>query len=160
MRKSVVTGEIQGSLKADQTWLDLEMLAQAVLTSEDPGFPIEEALKGEEGRGWRASEPGEQTVALLFDRPVMVKGVVLEFREEKTERTQEFLLRWSADGHSFQEIVRQQYNFNEPNGTREVEEYTLNLSDVKTLELKIVPNISGGSARASLARMRVAGTVM
>jgi hypothetical protein len=38
-------------------------------------------------------------------------------------RTQEFVLRWSRDtGHSFREIVRQQWNFSPSGGTREVED--------------------------------------
>jgi hypothetical protein len=60
-------------------------------------------------------------------------------------------LRWSADGgNSFREIVRQQWNFNPPETIREVEEYQVEIASVTALELIIVPNVSGGSARASL----------
>jgi hypothetical protein len=70
--------------------------------------------------------------------------------------TQEFVLRWSGDGgRSFREIVRQQWNFSPPNATREVEEFYVELSDVTTLELVVVPDISRGSARASLKSLRV-----
>jgi len=157
MRKCIVTGEIQGALKEDQTWLDLEMLAQAVLSSENSHHPIEEALKDEPGKGWRANEPGEQTVAIFFDRPVSVNRILVEFQEKERSRTQEFLLRWSADGHVFHDIVRQQYNFSQPGSTVEREEYTVDLWEVKALELKINPDVSRGDAVASLARFRVAG---
>jgi hypothetical protein len=53
-------------------------------------------------------------------------------------------------------LVRQQYNFSPPATTREVEDYTVNLDRVTALELSIVPDISGGEARASLARLQLA----
>jgi hypothetical protein len=65
-------------------------------------------------------------------------------------------LRWSADGgNSFREIVRQQWNFSPPETIREVEEYQVELGSVTVLELVIVPNASGGSARASLKSLRL-----
>ena len=80
------------------------------------------------------------------------------FHEGEQERTQEFVLRWSSDGGlSYREIVRQQYNFSPPDTTREVEDYTVSLDRVTALELSIVPDISGGDARASLARLQLAG---
>jgi len=51
--------------------------------------------------------------------------------------------------------VRQQYNFSPPAATREVEDYDFDLDGVTVLELKIMPDISDGSARASLAQLRV-----
>ena len=38
---------------------------------------------------------------------------------------------------------------------REVENYDVDLDGVTVLELKIVPDISGGSAQASLAQLRL-----
>lgn len=71
-------------------------------------------------------------------------------------RTQEFVLRFSSNrGGPFREIVRQQWNFSPPTSTREVEEYGVELSDVTVLELTIVPNISGGTARASLKSLHL-----
>ena len=71
-------------------------------------------------------------------------------------RTQEFVLRASSNpGGPFQEIVRQQWNFSAPTSTREIEEYRVELSDVTVLELTIVPNVSGGAARASLKSLRL-----
>ena len=78
------------------------------------------------------------------------------FEENETARTQEFVLRWSSDGDdSFREIVRQQWNFSPPQTIREVEEYQVELSNVTVLELIIVPNVSGGAARASLKSLRL-----
>jgi len=82
--------------------------------------------------------------------------ISLVFYESAKERTQEFVLRWSPDGgRSFREIVRQQWNFSRPDTIREVEEYRVELSDVTVLELVIMPDISGGAARASLKSLRL-----
>ncbi|UFS71022.1 discoidin domain-containing protein [Geomonas sp. RF6] len=157
MRKTIIAPEIQGVLPTGEGWLDLEMLAQAELTSESPSHRLEGALR-DGGTGWRAAEPGEQTVRLLFERPLRMTRILLAFREDERERTQEFLLRWSADNSTYHDIVRQQYNFSLPNSTEEVEEYTVDLSGVVALELKIVPDMSGGSARASIAKLKIAGS--
>jgi hypothetical protein len=110
----------------------------------------------EKRRGWRASKPGTQTVRLVFDEPQSLKRIALVFEENDTRRTQEFVLRWSADGgQSFREIVRQQWNFSPPETVRELQEYQVELSDVTVLELIITPDISGGIARASVKSLRV-----
>ena len=94
---------------------------------------------------------------LVFDRPQRVKRLHLEFHEDELERTQQFVLRWSPDGgQSYREIVRQQYNFSPPATTSEREDYAVDLDGVTALELNIVPDISGGPARASLAQLRLA----
>jgi hypothetical protein len=46
-------------------------------------------------------------------------------------------------------------DFSPPNTSREVEEYQFDLSGVTVLELIIVPDISRGSARASLKSLRL-----
>jgi hypothetical protein len=113
-------------------------LAQAEVTSEDESHPIESALKGL-GSGWRASEPGQQTVRLLFDKPLSIRRILLVFQENE-QRTHEFLLRWSSDGgSSYREIVRQQYNFSTPDNTREIEDYEVNLVGLTVLEIKWTP---------------------
>ena len=112
-------------------------------------------MKGEK-RGWRAAKPGIHTIRLIFDEPQRLSRVWLAFEDSEATRTQEFVLRWSRNaGHSFREIVRQQWNFSPPNTTREIEEYHVELSDVTALELVIVPEISRGSARASLRSLRL-----
>jgi hypothetical protein len=157
MRKHIITKGTQDVIPPDQNWLDLENLAQAELTSEDVSHPIESALKPNKGSGWRASEPGQQTVRLLFDKPLRVRRVRLVFHEDEQERTHEFVLRWSPDGgQSYREIVRQQYNFSLPDNTREIEDYAVDLVGLTALELSIVPDISGGRARASIAQLRLA----
>ena len=138
-------------------WMDLERLAEVEVTSEVVDHPIEAALIPGTGSGWLASQPGEQTIRLLFDEPMKLKRIHLVFHGDERERTQEFVLRWSADGgQSYREILRQQYNFSPSVAAREVEDFDVDLDGVTGLELSIVPDISGGSARASLAQLRLA----
>lgn len=157
MRKSMITPATGDAVTAERVWLDLTKIARAELTSEDPSYPIESALNPAGETGWRAAGSGRQTFRLLFDDPLLIRHVYLEFHEDKRQRTQEFVLRCSLDsGRSWREIVRQQYNFSPPDSCREVEEYNVNLAGVTTLELGIIPDISGGDARASLARLLLA----
>jgi hypothetical protein len=156
MRKRQMTPNPLDVPSRDEAWLDLDRLALVEVTSEDKDYPVESALVAGEMRGWRAADSGTQTIRLIFDRPQRLTRISLVFEEIETTRTQEFVLRWSQDGgRSFREIVRQQWNFNPPNSIREVEEYRVELSDVTVLELVIVPDISRGSARASLKSLRL-----
>jgi hypothetical protein len=157
MRKRIIGHDPGEVAAAEPDWMDLDLLAQVEITSEDADYPIESALIPGMGPGWRAAQPGEQTIRLRFDEPRSLRRIHLVFHEDEHERTQEFVLRWSADGgQSYREILRQQYNFSLPAATREVEDYDIELDGVTALELKIVPDISGGSARASLAQLRIA----
>ena len=157
MRKRIIDRSSKEPSSADQDWLDLERLAQVEITSEDAGHPVDSALTAGGGPGWLAGETGEQTIRLLFDEPQALRQIHLVFEEERRERTQEFVLRWSGDGgRSYREILRQQYTFSPPGATREVEDYAVNLQGVTVLELRIVPDISKGDARASLVLLRLA----
>jgi hypothetical protein len=157
MRKRIINRKLQNVSTIDQDWLDLNRLAQVELTSEDAAHPIEAALIPGFESGWRAAQAGEQTIRLLFDAPQRVRRIQLLFHEDKQARTQEFVLSWSPDaGQSYREIVRQQYNFSPPGMMREFEDYTVDLIGVTVLELKIVPDISGGDVRASVAQLRIA----
>ncbi len=157
MRKRVVSPVPQDSPLPDGDWLDVERLAQVEVTSEDAAHPIESALVPGAEPGWRAAQPGRQTVRLIFDRPQGLRRIWLLFIEPDVARTQEFALSWSPDGgRSFKEIVRQQWNFSRPGAIREVEDYHVELSGVTQLELTIVPDQRGGDARAALSQWRLA----
>jgi len=156
MRKRLITPSPQDAPSLDEGWLDLDGMAVVEVTSEDKEHPLESSLVKGEMRGWRAADSGAQTIRLIFDEPQRLKRIALVFEETETERTQEFVLRWSGDGgRSFREIVRQQWGFSPPNSIREVEEYQFELCNVTVLELVIVPDISRGSARASLKSLRL-----
>ncbi len=156
MRKRLITPIPQDAPPRDEGWLDLDGAAVVEVTSEEKDYPVESALVSGEMRGWRAASPGTQTIRLLFDQPQRLRRISLVFEETETERTQEFVLRWSPDGgRSFREIVRQQWNFSPLNTIREVEEYRVEICDVTVVELVIVPDISRGAARASLKSLRL-----
>jgi hypothetical protein len=157
MRKRIISRDTGDVKTSEQNWLDLESLAEVELTSEDASHPIESALKPSGGPGWLALEPGEQTIRLLFDKPLRVRLIRLVFQVDEQDRTQEFVLLWSSNnGQSYREIVRQQFNFNSPHNTLEIEDYVVDLDGLTTLELRIVPDISGGLAHASVSHLCIA----
>jgi hypothetical protein len=157
MRKRQIPPTPPSVPPSGQTWLGVDSAALVEVTSEENGYPIESALLGGETQGWRAAKPGAQTIRLIFDEPQRLRRIWLVFEDSENVRTQEFVLRWSPDnGNSFREIVRQQWNFSLPDSIREAEDYAVELSAVTTLELVIVPDKSGGAARASLASFRLA----
>jgi hypothetical protein len=157
MRKTVAPRRTPADSK-DEGWLDLDRLARVELTSEDPAHPIEAALGGEDAGGWRAAEAGEQSIRILFDAPQRLRRIRLEFEERSEARTQEFALSAWAGGQAppGRVLRRQQYTFSPPTTTLEVETCEVDLDGILGLELMIRPEIGGGPARASLARMRVA----
>jgi hypothetical protein len=157
MRKRIINPVPQQNVSSDQKWLDIEKIAVVEVTSEEEEFPIESALLPGEVSGWRASGQGKQTIRLLFDNPQGLQSIRLKFEELELERTQEYVLRWSPDGgQSYQEIVRQQWNFSPEGATSEIEDYQVELPAVTILELSINPNISDGNAFASLKELRLA----
>ena len=136
MRKSQIKRFPQDAPLRDQERMDLDRIASVEVSSEESDHPIESALILEGRRGWRAANPGVQTIRLIFDEPQKLKRVLLVFEDTKNSRTQEFILRWSPDiQYSSREIVRQQWNFSPPDSVREKEDYAVELSEVKVLEL-------------------------
>lgn len=159
MRKRLIAPTPQKPAKPDRSWLDLEKTASVEVTSEAPGYPIEGALLSDGQRGWRVSEPGTQTIRLLFDQPLTIRAIRLVFKEEETPRTQEFVLRWLPYGAgAWKEVVRQQWNFSPPDTVEECEEYKIELACAAALELSINPDISQTGARASLERLQLSAT--
>ena len=157
MRKRIIAPVQQKTTSPDQDWLNVESLAEVEITSEDAAHPIESALLPGQASGWRAAGPGKQTIRILFYQPQRLRRICLNFVETHTERTQEYVLRWSPDGgQSFREIVRQQWNFSPHGTTGETEDHHVELPAVTVLELSIIPDISGGNAIASLAQLRLA----
>jgi hypothetical protein len=61
-------------------------------------------------------------IRLIFDQPQKLRCISLVFEEIESERTQEFVLRWSGDGGS---------------------SFRVQLFDVNVLELVIKPDIGG-----------------
>ena len=156
MRKRVMSDILEDKSVSTHQWLNVEDLAEVEVSSEDPAHPVEAALIPGASAGWRAGQPGRQTIRLNFDERQMIKHIRLLFEDDEQERTQDFVLRWSPDrGQSFRDVVRQQYNFSAPDSTRECEDYDVELDGVTVLELTIVPDISGAPIHASLVQFRL-----
>jgi hypothetical protein len=157
MRKRIIE-QIQPDVSppSEGDWLQVEDLVKVEVTSEDTEHPIESPLLPNQRTGWRAAEPGKQTIRLMFTHPQQVRRIHLNFLEPTAERTQEYVLRWSTNGgRSFREIVRQQWNFSPQSATSETEDYSVSLSEVTILELSIIPDITGRAAFASMAQLRL-----
>ena len=154
MRKHMT--EDRPNVTDDRSWLDLEQLATVEVTSEDPSHPVEAALVSRSGPGWRASSRGEQTVRLTFDAPQHIRHLRLLFEDADATRTQEFVIRSLTRGDTaYRDVVRQQFTFSSGGASRQQENYDVNLDEVVSLELRIVPNISGGADVATLKEWRV-----
>jgi hypothetical protein len=158
MRKQLVGQETQSASKVlDEKWLDLNELAHVDLTSEDPAYPIENALAaGNSSDGWRASALGPQTIRIHFDKPQAVHRLHLRFVEPEQERAQEFLLSYVRNGGQKREIVRQQWTFSPGGSTEQVENYLVNLADIVSVELVIDPDRGLNRMPATLAELRIA----
>ncbi len=154
LRKIIIAPVKHTASSPTENWLKLEDLATVEVTSELRDHPIEDVFSAE-GTGWRAASPGPQTMRLVFDQAQRIHRIWLVFEEPEIARTQEFLLRWSSDGRNFHDIVRQQWNFS-VNSAREIENYTVELSEVSVLELIIVPDNRDTVTIATLSRFFVA----
>jgi hypothetical protein len=160
MRKEIV-GHSTTAEKSQRNaeWLDLDLIAHVQLTSEDPAFPIENALGTNPERnelGWRATTPGPQTITLSFDGPQHIRRIFLHFIERETEREQEFVLRYSSASETDREVVRQQWTFSPTGYTQEIEDYAVELESVTKLELVIDPDRGRGHSLATLNALRLA----
>ena len=156
MRKTRLSPIGNGSDAPGHDWLDLERAARVEVSSEAEGYPVEGALLKDVRGGWRASEPGSQTIRLLFDQPQTIRVIRLVFKEREFGRTQEFVLRWLPQGtRDWKDVVRQQWNFSPLVAEDESEEYKVNLPSATGLELSIRPDISGGETRASLESLKL-----
>jgi hypothetical protein len=71
----------------------------------------------------------------------------------RERRTPDVLVRLRALSPDL--FLRGEWNFSPPQAIREIEEYQVDLPGVTVLELVIVPDISRGSARASLRSLRL-----
>jgi XRCC1 N terminal domain len=159
MRKSIVSPSAVAATPISEIWRDLERIVRVEISSEDEQFPIENALGKKETTGWRAAQTGPQLIRLQFDEPQNIKRLRLRFVERAAERSQEFAV-FAGTGSQLKEIVRQQWTFSPYGSTEEIEEYTVNLSGVTTLELRIDPDRSHDPKQsreyASLQSLRLA----
>jgi hypothetical protein len=159
MRKSVIAGTSAAAGSGSESWLDLDAIARVEITSEDVNLPIEHALGKTSTTGWRAAATGPQVVRVLFDAPQAIRRIQLNFVAKGAERSQEFAV-YAGSGAELREVVRQQWTFSPQGATEEIEDYTVDLQGVTTLELRIDPDRSHdpklSQNYASLQSMRLA----
>jgi hypothetical protein len=159
MRKSIVSPTAATKTPLRDNWRDLERIARVEITSEDAAFPIEHALGRSDTGGWRAATTGPQVIRLLFDEPQNIRRMKLHFVDNSTERSQEFSVH-AGSGAELREVARQQWNFSPQGTTEELEDYTLELSGVTVLELRIDPDRSHDASEsksyASLQSLKLA----
>jgi hypothetical protein len=156
MRKRIVEPATSVTAADNGDWLHLEQLAEVEVTSEDSNAPIEGVFSLHHPTGWRAATAGDQTIRLVFDAPQQVRRIEVLFVEDTRERAQEFVLRYGSEAAPLREIVRQQFHFSPGGAVRELESFSVSLTNVCVLELHIIPDRGGGDAVATLAQMRVA----
>ena len=130
-------------------------MATVELTSEDPRYPFDPVLEEGGDRGWKAAEPGKQTVRLRFDQPQPVRRIRVRFVDRDHERSQEFVLRYGDAAGVLRDIVRQQWTFSPGGSTEEVEDYTVNLPAVSFLELEIDADRGRDTLPATLAELLI-----
>jgi len=157
MRKTVLHQEPSRHSETKQAWLDLQQLADVEVTSEAESSPVEAVFNAEAGDGWRASEPGTQTIRLNFAEPQQIRRIHLEFTESSVERTQEFALHCRTQGEGAdREILRQRWTFSPRGSTTEIENYRVELDNVRSLQLTIDPDLGTKGSVATLRRWLVA----
>jgi hypothetical protein len=157
MRKSIVSQTKASAVSpSSDEWLDLQQIASAEISSEDPQHPFENALRGGAAGGWRAADPGPQVIRLNFDHPQAIRRIRVEFREERRERAQEFAVFARTSTDQRREVLRQQWTFSPGGSAIEVEDYTVDLHDVLSLELDIDPGRHDKMAMATLESIAIA----
>jgi hypothetical protein len=136
---------------------DIAALATVLVTAEAADHPIDNAFDSQRGPGgsrWVAGEPGEQTLILAFDTPQTIHAISLEIEELEVSRTQELSLAVSRDGgRTYQELLRQEYNFSPPGTTFEREEWSVTAEGVTHLQLVIKPDKGGKPCQATLTAL-------
>jgi hypothetical protein len=141
----------------EHQWLNLSRVARIHATSEAQEHPVRHALETAPGTEWRASDPGPQTIQIRFHTARHLQRIRIVVVDREQPRTQEFTLSWSSQrGERHQTIVRQQFNFSPRGATTQVENYEVDLPDASVLELRVVPDVSGGSAVARISEFLVA----
>lgn len=155
MRKAVLNHATPDPRPALDTWLDLERIASAELSSEDSTHPFENAVRGRDKGGWRAASPGPQVIRIRFDQPRPLRRIRLEI-SEPGERSQEFCLSAIDAASQRRLIARQQWNFSPGGSTLEVEDFSVNLLEIAALELEIDPGRHDRQAIATLQSFAVA----
>jgi hypothetical protein len=157
MRKQIGQPASPTPASSSSQELNVADLATVLVTSEAPGFPVENAFDDQRGPGgsrWVAAEPGEQTLTVAFDAPQTIQRVTLEIEEREISRTQELQLSVSEDGgRTYREILRQEYTFSPSGATFEREEWAVPARQVTHVQVRIKPDQGSRPCLATLTTL-------
>ena len=131
-------------------WLDIRAVADVTMTVG--GRRVAPAPSA-----WTADTPGEQLIDVRFQHPTAVRRIRLVSSETEHSRTQEMTI-WASllRGERHREVLRQQFNFTPHGATLQVEDYGLELNDVSSIQVRIVPSIDGAPAIACVKELQIA----
>jgi len=157
LHKRIINLADAPEVESDVEAIDITAVTTVIVTSEDPAHPIDNIFNDEDhtnsGR-WVASNPGEQCLILDFDTPQTIRQIVLAIEEREVQRTQELTISISSDGgRSYQELIRQEYNFSPPGTTWERETWTVLAERVTHLRLQIKPDKGGKPCHATVTSL-------
>lgn len=156
MQKTIISdSETKSGLSPAGSWLDLEKIATAELSSEDGEHSFEHALRPDTSNGWKASTPGPQIIRLCFKEAQAIQRIRLQFREERVDRSQEIALFATAQNSPRKELVRQQWVFSPRGATTELEDYFFDLKGVTAIELQIDPGRHDKQVFATLESIQI-----
>ncbi len=157
MRKNVLPSSNASTNSAPSGgWFNLDGIAVAEISSEDPAHPFESALDETTEVGWRAAHPGPQLIRLKFDTPQLIRRLRLVIKDNSAERSQELAVFASSPGAGRKQVLRQQWNFSPGGSNTEVEDSALNLPEVSVLELEIDPGRHDNQQFATLQFLGIA----
>ena len=156
LRKHLLTDHSVGQI-TEPGEKDIAALATVGVTSEAADYPIDNVFDSHRGPGgsrWVAGAPGPQRLLLTFDTPQTLRWLRLEVEERDVSRTQEIQVAISRDGgHTYQTLLRQEYNFSPPGTTFEREEWAIPAEGVTHLQLVITPDKGGAPCYATLTTL-------
>jgi hypothetical protein len=139
--------------------MDIPALATVFVTSEAPGHPVDhlfDASGGPGGTRWIAGADGEQTLVLAFDAPQTIRAIGIEAEEPSATRTNVVTISLSGDsGRTYQERIRQEFNFSQPGTTFEREEWAVPAERITHVRVVIQPDKGHAPHRATLTSLTV-----
>jgi hypothetical protein len=155
MRKKLVSAIRNTDAASRHEWLELEQVACVEVSSEAEGYPVEGALLDVGQRGWRASEPGMQTIRLLFDHPQTIRAVRAVFKEEESAHPGVRAAMAAGRNRRLEGCRPAAVEFQSAANSDRMRKYKVDLPSAGGLEISICPNISGGNTRASLESLQL-----
>jgi len=157
LRKRIINTAGAPLAGPDQAAIDITAVATVIITSEDRAHPIDNVFNNHDQTGerrWAAADPGEQCLILDFDTPQMIHQIALAIEEREVQRSQELTISISSDGgQSYQELIRQEYNFSPPGTMWERETWSVAAKRVSHLRLQIKPDKGGKPCYATLTSL-------